>query len=132
MDKFPPYNREINNSKDIDALQDEIWEMNDYPPFREWSRLMSKYTKRRKRREQLLPQLRATANYSTIILVGAITARLVMMTIDSIVARNGEPPGGELALLFYAALLPICGWLLRGAWDRAKTAYLGNKMPKRR
>jgi len=44
-----------------------------------------------------------------------------MMAIDVLAARNGGAPGGELALPFYAAILPAIGWHLRGAWEKAQT-----------
>lgn len=61
---------------------------------------------------------RVTARFTAVILAGAIIARLVMMTIDLIAARNG-PPGGEITLPIYAVLLPALGWYLRGTWDKA-------------
>jgi len=74
-----------------------------------------------RRRTSKRAWVRATARCTSVILGAAITARLVMMAIDVLAARNGGAPGGELALPFYAAILPAIGWHLRGAWEKAQT-----------
>ena len=79
----------------------------------------TEYERRPRKRKSLRGWLRATTSYAAIILSGAIFARAVMMTIDQIAARNGHPPGGEIFLPIYAAILPALGWYLRGIWDRA-------------
>lgn len=73
-----------------------------------------------KRKRRTRRRVSATIECATVILGGAIVARLVMMTIDLIAARNGYAPGGEIFLPVYAVLLPTIGWRLRGAWDRTK------------
>jgi hypothetical protein len=82
---------------------------------------------RGRRRTPLPSWARATARCPAVILGAAIAARLVILTIDVIAARNGGAPGGELTLPFYAAILPAIGWYLRGAWNSTQTTQKTNR-----
>lgn len=61
---------------------------------------------------------RSATRCAAVLIVGAIAARMVMLTIDIIVGRNGGNPGGEVFLPIYAIMLPALGWYLRGVWYR--------------
>ena len=74
----------------------------------------TEYERRPRKRKSLRGWLRVTANYTITILSGAIFARVIMVAIDLIAARNGSPPGGEITLPIYAALLFASGWYIRG------------------
>lgn len=66
--------------------------------------------------------LRYVGQVISLTLAGITAARLIILMLDTVSARAGNP-GGELLIPFYIILLPLIGWQLRGWWDEIKPLF---------
>lgn len=82
---------------------------------------------RRRRHRKITAEARAVSRMARIILLGAISARLIMVMLDALANRIGSP-GGEILIPIYIALMPIIGWQARGWWTaEAKPILTGTE-----